>query len=237
MKILEFSGGKDSLAVLLLLRDHLPEITVLWADSGNSFPETIAQMEKVRAICPNFIIAHGNQPEVIERGGYPVDVLPMRNHSYISRMAQQNRLKLQGFFECCTNSFLLPMHQKALELGATTIIRGQKACDSHKSPLKNGDVVDGIQYLFPIEDWTDDQVMEFVKDSPLLPTHYSEANTGLDCMHCTAYLADNQWKLNYLKRNYPETAKEVTRRLTLIQQEIRSDMQHIDALIGEKHGT
>jgi len=163
MKILEFSGGKDSLAVLLLLRDQLHDITVLWADSGDSFPETIEQMELVKSICPNFITVKGNQPGVIERGGYPVDVLPMRNHTYIANMTQQDRPKLQGFFECCTNSFLIPMHAKALELGATMIIRGQKLADAQKSPVRNGDVIDGIEYWFPIEDWSDEQVMEFVE--------------------------------------------------------------------------
>ncbi len=232
MKILEFSGGKDSLAVLLLLKDQLDDIVVLWADSGDSFPETIAQMERVREMCPHFAVAHGCQPEVIERGGYPVDVLPVRNYAGVQFLAQQYRPKLQGFMECCMNSFLIPMQQKAIELGATTIIRGQKSCDHHKSPLKNGDVVDGIEYLFPIEDWTDEQVMEFVKDSDLLLAHYSEANTGLDCMHCTAYLADNQWKLPYLERNHPAAAAEVTRRLKLIQREVLADMRHLDSIIS-----
>ena len=220
----------------MLIKNQLPDITVLWADTGDSFPETHAQIEQVKALCPNFIIVKGDQPGVIDRGGYPVDVMPMRNHQGIARMTQQVRPKLQGFLECCMSSFLMPMHAKAIELGATMIIRGQKLADAQKSPVRSGDVIDGIEYWFPIEDWTDDQVMEFVKDSPLLPAHYSEANTGLDCMHCTAYLADNQWKLNYLKKHYQDTAQEVTRCLALIQREVRNDMQHLDNLIGEDHG-
>lgn len=232
MKVLQFSGGKDSLAVLLLLKEQLPEITVMWADAGDSFPETRAQMEKIRAMCPNFIEVAGNQPQVIQDFGYPVDVLPARNYLPIMNIVQADRIKLQGFFECCYKSFLNPMHEKTLEIGATVIIRGQKNADPQKSPVRSGDVIDGVEYWFPIQDWTDDDVYAFVKDSGLLPEHYAEANTSMDCMHCTAYLEENQWKLPYLKKYHPAVAVEVDKRLRIIQREVLNDMKHLDALLG-----
>lgn len=227
MKVLQFSGGKDSLACLLYLQDQLNEITVLWADSGDVFPETRAQMEAVRGICPNFVIVEGCQPQVINEHGYPVDVLPVRNHKEVQYLSQQDRPKLQGFLDCCRRSFLEPMHRKSIELGATIIIRGQKLCDPHKSPIRNGDVIDGIAYWFPIETWTDDDVINYVKESSLFPAHYAEAGTSLDCMHCTAYLSENQWKLPYLKRFHPTQAKEVERRLNVIRHEIERDMANL----------
>lgn len=230
MRVLEFSGGKDSVACLMLLKDELKDITVLWANSGDCFPETIEQMQKVRAICPNFIEVKGNQPAVIAEKGYPVDVLPVRNYAPVQELAQMKRVKLQGFLECCFNSFLLPMHNVAKALGATEIIRGQKLADHHKSPLKDGDVVDGVAYRFPLQDWTDEEVMEFVKGSELLPKHYEEARTSLDCMHCTAYLAENQWKLRYLEKNHPKQGAEVRRRLKIIRDEVMLDMEHFKVL-------
>ena len=226
--VLQFSGGKDSLACLMLLKDRLHEITVLWCDSGDSFPETRLQMDKVKAICPSFVVANGQQPMQVLNSGYPVDVLPIRNHVQIQHIAQQGRLKLQGFAECCNNNLWKPMHKATLALGATTIIRGQKLVDSHKAPVKNGDVVDGITYIFPLENWTDEQVLEFVKDSNLLPSHYVEGGTSLDCMMCTAYLAENKWKRHYLARLHPETSLETERRLKLIKNEIERDMQHFN---------
>jgi len=237
MRVLQFSGGKDSIALLLLLRDQLSDITVMWTNAGDPFPETVAQMEKVRSMCPNFVEVKGAQPEVIAGGGYPVDVLPLLNHRQIGARTSQSKPLLQGFLECCTNSLFIPMHQKCVELGATTIIRGQKASDRLKGPLRNGDVVDGIEYLFPLEDWTDEQVMAFVKDSDLLPGHYSEGGTGLDCMHCTAYLADNGWKVGYLQRNHPAVGREVLRRLVLINQEVAAETQNLESLIRSgEHG-
>lgn len=227
MKVLQFSGGKDSLACLLFLRDKLDEITVLWTDSGDSFPETLAQMEVVKSLCKNFVIVKGNQPRVIEEFGYPVDVLPVRNHVHVQSSTQQRRPKLQGFIDCCYRSLMEPMHKATLDLGATMIIRGQKSCDHHKSSIKSGDVVDGITYWFPIENWTDEQVMDYIKESSLLPAHYSVAKTSMDCMHCTAYLAENQWKLHYLKQFHHKQGAEVEKRLNIIRHEIENDMAHL----------
>lgn len=231
MRVFEFSGGKDSIAVLMLLKDRLHEITVVWADSGDAFPETHAQMEKIKSLCPNFLIVKGNQPEVIKKYGFPVDILPTRNHEQISNLTQQDRPKLQIFIDCCVRSFLEPIHKAVLALGATEIIRGQKNSDRQKSPVRSGDVIDGVLYTFPIQDWTDEQVMDFIKDSDLLPKHYADANTSLDCMHCTAYLEDNQWKLPYLQKHYPLIAIDVKNRMFLIRNEIERDLVHLNRLL------
>jgi 3'-phosphoadenosine 5'-phosphosulfate sulfotransferase (PAPS reductase)/FAD synthetase len=227
LKVLQFSGGKDSLACLLYLQDQLKDITVLWTDSGDSFPETLNQMEAVKAICPNFVTVKGNQPEVIEEYGYPADVLPVRCHAGVQHLAQQERPKMQAFLDCCNRSLMAPMHEATKALGATMIIRGQKQCDAHKSPINNGDVIDGVAYWFPLDGWTDEQVIDYVKESSLLPAHYEQARTSMDCMHCTAYLAENQWKLPYLKRHYPEQGAEVEKRLKIIRHEVDKDMAHL----------
>jgi len=225
--VLQFSGGKDSICCLLLLREHLHRITVLWMNTGAALPETLAQMELVRAMCPNFVEVAGRQPEQVEANGYPVDVLPVRNHRETQFLTQQQRVPLQGFLACCYANLMQPMHEATLAAGATLIIRGQKAADHHKSPVKSGDTMAGAEYWFPLEGWTDAQVMGYIKGSALLPAHYADANTSLDCWSCTAYLQENQWKLPYLKKHHPEKGAEVQRRLILIRQEIMNDLQHM----------
>lgn len=227
MKVLQFSGGKDSLACLLLLKDQLHEITVMWCDTGDSFPEVLAQMELVKSICPNYLVVNGRQPEQITQSGYPVDVLPIRNHSTGNNATGENRVNLQSFIECCNKSWWQPMQDATVALGATTIIRGQKLFDADKSSARDGDVIEGITYSFPIENWTDNEVLEFVKPSGLLPDYYNEVSTSLECMHCTAYLGQWKDKRKYIANKYPEVGKELNKRFAIIMHETMRDMQHL----------
>jgi phosphoadenosine phosphosulfate reductase len=224
---LGFSGGKDSIACLILLKDHLDKITVFWLNTGDAFPETIAQVEQVRNMCPNFIEVKSNQPDDIAVNGYPVDLLPIRNHIGVQAAFMLQRLPLQSFIACCEKNRMHPLQKAMIDFGATMIIRGQKLSDHHKSPVMSGDVIGGIEYFFPLQNMTDKDVMDLVSDSALLPEHYEYANTSLDCMHCTAYLSENTWKLGYLERNHPIQGKEVRKRFIQIRQEINREYQFL----------
>ena len=46
-KTVAFSGGKDSLATLLLVRKVIPDVPVLFTDTGIEFPETIEYIERI----------------------------------------------------------------------------------------------------------------------------------------------------------------------------------------------
>jgi 3'-phosphoadenosine 5'-phosphosulfate sulfotransferase (PAPS reductase)/FAD synthetase len=226
--VLQFSGGKDSLACLFLLKSMWDEMTVLWVNAGASFPETVELMEKVKALVPHFMEVRTNQPAQVMELGYPVDVLPLRNDVQIQRAAQIKRLRLQGFFQCCWINILQPMDEATKRLGATTVIRGQKLADGHKSPVRSGDVIDGITYLFPIESWSDADVFEYLKSTEIgIPEHYRHANTSLDCWSCTAYLGDNVGKVRYMKERHPEWYANVIGRLEQIESQINGDLQFI----------
>lgn len=220
-RVLQFSGGKDSVACLLLMEPQLDDITVMWVNAGAAFPETIEQMEKVRAMCPHFMEIKSDQPAQIEERGYPVDLLPVVNHPRIQQLTSLSLPKLQTFFDCCWANIMGPMYEATKAIGATEIIRGQKRVDGMKAPISNGDVIDGVRYTFPIEDWTDDDVYEFVRNSDLMLPHYRDgANTSLDCWSCTAYRHHNQWKLPYLQKHHPTWAREVERRNIIIKQQV-----------------
>lgn len=225
--VLQFSGGKDSIACLLLLKDQLHRITVLWLNTGDPLPEYAAQMERVRALAPNFVEVNTDLQNSVEAHGWPVDVLPLRNDKHVQFMTNQERLPLQGFMGCCMNNLMRPMHDATAALGATLIIRGQKRADAHKSPLQSGNVVGGVEYWFPVEDWTDAQVLSYIGNTDLLPAHFEPHHTSLDCWSCTAYLGEHEWKQPYLDQHHPEKGAEVRRRLVLIKQEIMNDLQHM----------
>lgn len=231
--VLQFSGGKDSIACLMLLREHLDRITVLWLNTGETLPEHVEQMERVRAICPRFVEVKTNVAGDIEAQGYPVDLLPLRNERQVQFLSQQQRVPLQGFMACCIRNLMQPMHDATLAEGATLIIRGQKSADAHKSPVKSGDVLGGIEFWFPVQDWTDEQVLDYVAGSEFLPAHFEREHGSLDCWSCTAYLGEHGWKQRYLEKHHPEKAAEVERRITVIRREIMNEMKHMEAFSAE----
>ena len=228
---LQFSGGKDSLACLWLLERFWTRMHVVWANSGDAFPETVALMNRVRDMVPHFIEVRSDQPSQIKEFGFPTDVLPVRNHPGVMHVLHPHpRPPLQSFYACCRDNLWTPMQQKLDQLGATLIIRGQRTSEVQHSPVRSGDILDGIEYLFPIEDWTGDQVREYVAAKPLgLPAHYAYVDTSLDCMHCTGHLFENIGKRRYMAEKHPDQHAEVSRRLEVISNEIAGDVRHLDA--------
>lgn len=216
---LQFSGGKDSLACLWLIRPWWNKTVVLWANTGAAFPETVELMEKVRALVPCFHEVKTDQAEQVKRNGYPVDLLPILHHRHFP---QHREPKLQGFMECCWENIMNPANTEAQRLGATLLIRGQKSADKLKGPLKSGDYAGGFELLHPIEGWTDAEVMKYLEETPLkAPEHYAYVNTSLDCWSCTSFLSENVGKMKYMREKHPEKHAEVTRRLKEIQATMR----------------
>jgi len=229
--VLQFSGGKDSIACLLLLKPWWHKITVVWVNSGDAFPETIAQMKDVRAMVPNFLEVKSNQPRQIANNGYPVDVLPIRASSYGKRVEPNDLPLMQAYANCCDQNLWFPMQQACKELGVTLIIRGTRLSDSKKAKCRSGDIVDGVEYFFPIENMSDHDVLEFVSDSSLLPRNYPQMKTSLDCKMCTAYLCDNKEKLPYLRQYHPKIYAELTGRITEIKHAVKTELAYIEGVL------
>lgn len=180
-------------------------------------------MNRIKQLCPNFVEVQSDQPEQIRQNGFPVDIVPIRNLRGFEGELGEDRPRMQSFMQCCVNNIMAPLHEATLGLGATLIIRGQKDADSLKGKLRSGDVVDGVEYWYPIQDWTDAETIEYVWKLGYLPEHYDYANTSLDCWSCTAFLEENQWKQQYLADKHPEWAGVVKNRLTIIRHEVERD--------------
>ena len=147
---LMFSGGKDSLACLHLVKDYLDKVLVVWVNTGANFPEIVEMMEKVKASVPHFFEIKTNQPESIKAKGYPVDVVPVNYTMLGQAVTSIKDLKLRSYFECCSENIWIPCNEEIYKLGVTGIIRGQRNSEAHKAPIKSGHIENGIEYQFPI---------------------------------------------------------------------------------------
>lgn len=230
--VLQFSGGKDSLACLYLLRPYWDRLTVMWTNTGAAFPETLELMSRIRAMVPHFIEVKGDQPGHVALMGMPADIVPVRNTA-VGQMIQPNHdVLLQSYLECCAASFWLPMQRAVIELGATLIIRGQRAAEARRAPIQSGHIVEGIMIRFPIEKWSEQQVFDFLRRKGVeVPAHYEYTKTSLDCWSCTAYLDENQGRMRYMREKHPALWKEVRGRLRLVAEAARVELAHVEAAL------
>jgi len=219
---LMFSGGKDSIACLHLIKNYLDKTTVVWVNTGASFPEIEALMEETRQQVPHFLEIKTNQPESIKSKGYPVDVVPV-NYTVLGQSVTSIKdFKVRSYFECCAENFWLPCDAEVRKLGITGVIRGQRQSEGHRAPIKSGYVENGIEYNFPIETWSDSEVIDYLKSKDVvIDERLSMSHSSLDCWNCTAYMAESKDRFNYIKKHHPakyqsivETVKKIDNVLT-----------------------
>ncbi|HJV52797.1 MAG TPA: phosphoadenosine phosphosulfate reductase family protein [Noviherbaspirillum sp.] len=228
---LQFSGGKDSLACLYLLKPYWDRLTVYWLNTGAAYPETVALMDKVRSMVPRFIEVAGRQPQVIEQFGIPSDLVPA-SATPIGITAAGGGLLLQDRYSCCARSMMIPMQERMIEDGITLVIRGQKQADSLKWPLRSGQVVDGVEYLFPIEDWSSRQVMDFLKQQGApIPRFYEVISSAPDCMTCSAWWEEGAAK--YLKRYHHEHYLQYQGKLDAINAAVSAHIANFNDEVNE----
>lgn len=223
--VLKFSGGKDSLACLHLLRPWWDRITVLWANAGDPYPQTIEQMERVRQLVPHFVEVAG--PGYIRTHAteqtYPADMVPWGATAFGRACTPAApRFKLHSTLECCAANVWRPMQNKLWELGADLVIRGERESEAHRPPIVNGmvDQQNGGMQLIPIRSWSKGEVFAYLRSEGVeIPRQYAYGMGSLDCMHCTGHLFEAGGKLSYLTDHHPQVAIEYERRLRLIQME------------------
>lgn len=201
-EILHYSGGIDSTACLWLLRERWDEMTVLWCDTGAAYEETHALMDRVAKLVPHFDVVKSNQPVDIEHNGFPADIVPQRL-TKVGRLIHATQGPIfRSYLECCAHNIWFPLMQRTVELGANVVYRGQRSSCKRKAPITTGTVDEqGIEYVFPIEDWTRIEARTYVRNncSDLIGNYYSQGeDSSHDCWDCTAYLDDNVNRIRHL---------------------------------------
>lgn len=232
LAVLQFSGGKDSLACLHLMRPWWHKIIVMWVNTGDAFPETIEQMRQVADLVPRFVEIKSDQRLQIHDEGWPSDIVPV-SATQFGRLVEGHRGPIvQGYPRCCAQNIWTPMQRAVVQSGATLIIQGTRKADGRRARGVELNTPKGkINFLFPVWEWSIDDVLRYLDREGLTPAHYSETATGLDCMHCTAYLNENADKMRYLERHHPSASAEVQRRLKIIRDLALADLAHLEQAV------
>lgn len=215
---LSFSGGKDSLACVYLMRPHLDRITVFHNDTGDLLPEVMEVVEHVKAMCPNFVHIRGDVNAWIAEHGMPTDLLPHSAHT-IGELMGEASTRLVPRYDCCWANLMSPVHQAIKASGSSLVIRGTKRVDMKRLPMASGDVLDGIEVLLPLQDWSHDEVFAYLRaeGAPICRVYEAVTNAP-ECARCPAWLGEK--RAGYLRQHHPALFADYRDRLQAVFREI-----------------
>lgn len=223
----QFSGGRDSTAALYLLRDYWPRMTIYHLDTGDQFPETQEVVQAVEAETGPMVRIITNVKASRDDFGLPSDLVPVDN-THVGRMLSGRAAKLVSRYECCAKNLMMPMHRRILDDGITLIIRGQRDDEYAKQPMRSGDVENGLEVLYPIQDWTGQQVSDYLisNNHPIAPFYERGARRAPECVGCTAWW--DEGRAQYMRDNHPEAFVAYAANMKTIRIEIDRQYAMLD---------
>ena len=225
MQALAFSGGKDSMACLHLMRTQLD--CAIYIDTGYSYPETERLVDYAATLLPLHRI-QSNRAAQQEREGWPSDVVPINWTRQGQEITGQKPIMIQSYLACCWDNISWPLLQAATRLGVTTLVCGQRQEETHKSTIRHYGQVDGVRRVHPIADWTSEQVLTFLEQHMDVPDHYRTVrHSSLDCFDCTGFAQESQDRLDWTATRYPAYAQQYHLRASAIQSALQDAMQDV----------
>lgn len=207
--VLQFSGGKDSLALLYLFKAHLGCVTVLHCDAGDQLPEMQKLVDVVEANVPAFHRVKSDAPAWIAKNGLPSDLVPIRCHPIVALIHREAGHPIVPMTDCCAANRWQPMNAALVELRPSLVIHGQRRTDLMGwDKTVRGDTVKtpgGWESWAAISEWSDDDVMAYLREvrAPILPW-YSHRAHAPECATCPASWSEGRGA--YLRKHHPELA-------------------------------
>lgn len=236
--ILQYSGGKDSTAMLHLARPFLDRIDVVFANAGAPYPHVLQFIASTCArLGAKLTIIGSDEPleDFHARAGLPADVVPhWASPDAAWTVQDRERPKLQGALNCCAQRIFIPFTQHILTVGATLILRGAKKSDDRVG-VGNGQYMAGVEVQHPLWDWTHDDVFAYLRSEGVeLPAHYATGGRidGLDCWSCTAHLPyGGAERLAWMKENTPDLLGALLPRLVHVRNAAFTELLEVDGII------
>lgn len=174
-----FSGGKDSLAALILSKKVRPDVEVIFIDTGLEFPETVEYVK-------SFAASRNLRLHVVgydaEGGGF---------YSEVRRFGPPSK----DYRWCCKTHKLGPITsfiQKHYPRGCVTV-EGRRIYESFSrsriSAVEKNPYVPNQTTLAPIRNWRSIEVMLYIRKSGLIPNPlYDRDYERIGCWMCPAAL-------------------------------------------------
>lgn len=216
---IEVSGGKDSTLVLWLLREEglLGHVTAYHVNTGDLFPEVEAHVAELEAWCPRFVTIRTDSRAWARANGEPFDLVPYSAHP-VGQMRRDGG-KVAHRFDCCGANLMLPLHKRVMDDGNTLIIRGTRRADQPVLPVESGQIVDGVEHFYPIQEMSDDEVFAFCREKDVpLPSLYEHFRQAPECSTCCAWGGVDTG--GYLKEYHPALFDIYAHRMSSVLREI-----------------
>jgi 3'-phosphoadenosine 5'-phosphosulfate sulfotransferase (PAPS reductase)/FAD synthetase len=178
--VISFSGGKDSLVLIDLVRSLYPDVEGVFVNTGLEFPEIVKLVKST----PNVTILRplANFKTVIETHGWPV--ISKQVSEQIERYRRGNKYELTTFWHflfdapfkispyCCHALKTGPI-QKYKRENQKTFYVGTKALDSYRRRWAYANAggcnifTGNHQRSAPLSFWKDQDVLEYIREKKL----------------------------------------------------------------------
>jgi phosphoadenosine phosphosulfate reductase len=226
----QFSGGKDSLALVHLLRPHWDRLTLYHVDTGDLLPEVREIVDSVEAMVPSFVRIETQAADWNERFGLPSDLVPSSCTPLGVKIGMSDR-RLVDRFECCAFNIMVPMHNAALNDGCTLVIRGTKRADMKRLPAEDGPTGLGYDLWLPLLDWSDEDVFAYLREvgAPICRV-YENGVQSPECATCPAWWSEG--RAAYLAKHHPALSETYRAKLEVVAAEVAPLWAHLQREIA-----
>ena len=230
-KIVQLSGGKDSIVCLHLFKND-PDIIAVNVNTGAAFPHAEKFIQKT---CDDFgvplitILLEKSVTEWHKENGLPADIIPWDSTPLMQQLSKKSfGATLVPYMECCSANIHLPMERFVIENNVTDVIRGSKACDTVVG-VSDGHVENGVTYHSPLWNWSHEDVFNYIKmyDITILDNYKDPDSDSLDCWNCTGHMGKTgAARVRYVKENLPEHYDELAANIALVKSTVQNAINH-----------